>query len=174
MTIQLQIGKPFTYFVARCNRNLYSIFLFFCIWLSRLFKVRNRNRLIQSQTYRQEKRTISLCYKIFKQLSIYNKDRIRVARQQLQRKWKLNFKADCAISVCKPINRLLFSEKLQVSIFAYAGEKGKVREGQGKGKGGGGEGGGGVRGQYSGLTSPEIIIFTSLLIMNALSPGTIR
>ena len=53
-----------------------------------------------------------------------------------------------------------------MNIFAYAGEKGKVREGKGEGEGGGG--------QCNGLTSPRIIIFTSLLIMNGLSPGTIR
>ena len=63
-----------------------------------------------------------------------------------------------------------------MSIFAYAGEKGKVREGKGEGRGRGrGEGerkrGGG---QCNGLTSPRIIIFTSLLIMNGLRPGTIR
>ena len=57
-----------------------------------------------------------------------------------------------------------------MNIFAYAGEKGKVREGKGEGEGER-EGGGG---QCNGLTSPRIIIFTSLLIMNGLSPGTIR
>ena len=50
-----------------------------------------------------------------------------------------------------------------------------MREGKGEGRGRGrGEGerkaGGG---QCNGLTSPRIIIFT-LLIMNGLSPGTIR
>ena len=57
-----------------------------------------------------------------------------------------------------------------MNIFAHAGEKGKVREGKGEGEGER-EGGGG---QCNGLTSPRIIIFTSLLIMNGLSPGTIR
>ena len=51
-----------------------------------------------------------------------------------------------------------------------------MREGKGEGRGRGrGEGereGGG--GQCNGLTSPRIIIFTSLLIMNGLSPGKIR
>ena len=51
-----------------------------------------------------------------------------------------------------------------------------MREGKGEGRGRGrGEGerkaGGG---QCNGLTSPRIITFTSLLIMNGLSPGTIR
>ena len=53
-----------------------------------------------------------------------------------------------------------------------------MREGKGEGRGRGrGRGEGGRKaggGQCNGLTSPRIIIFTSLLIMNGLSPGTIR